>query len=265
MLNKVCRKALLGISCLILVLWSSCRSTQNAVYFSDIDSISTAQLTTGEFKEPIIQNDDLLSVSVQTMGQNAFAAGVVASTVSSSVSTQTAAQSNEVVEGFLVSKAGTIEMPMLGVINVAGLTTIQAKEVIRTAAKKYYKDPTVQVRIANFKITILGEVAKPASYTVPYERVTVIDAIAMAGDITLTGKKDNILLLRENGGKKDVIRLNLNAANIISSPYFYLKQNDVLYVEPTKTKVAASNARNSQGIAIGISLVTLFIALFNSF
>ena len=240
---------------------SSCGTRQNATYFSDLDSLKLSNITTGEFKEPIIHTDDILNISVQTMGQDAFASGAGTSVNSTAGDAQAVTQSNSPGNGFLVSKSGTIEMPMLGIIQVAGLTTSQAIDVIRTTASKYYKAPTVQVRIANFKITILGEVVRPASYTIPYEKITIMDAIAMAGDITLSGKKNNVLLLRENGDKKDIVRLNLNSSNIISSPYFYLKQNDVLYIEPTKNKVAASNAQNTQLITIGLSVAALLITI----
>ncbi|MHA4894173.1 polysaccharide biosynthesis/export family protein [Pedobacter sp. PWIIR3] len=236
---------------------SSCKTAQNATYFSNLDSIKVNQLLSAEFKEPTIQNDDILNISVQTMGQNAFAS----SGSSASGETGSATQVTTSPNGFLVGKSGTIEMPMLGVIRLAGLTTGQAIEAIRQVAAKYYKDPTVQVRFANFKVTVLGEVNKPSSYTVPYEKVTVLDAISLAGDLTIYGKRNNILLLRENGDKKDIVRLNLNSSTLLSSQYFYLKQNDVLYIEPTKAKVDANNAPRTQLITIGLAVATLLVTI----
>ncbi|MES2828464.1 MAG: polysaccharide biosynthesis/export family protein [Bacteroidota bacterium] len=238
-------------------VFTSCKTTENATYFSNLDSLKTNQISLAEFKEPLIQTDDILDVNVQTMGQNAFA--------SSTSTTGAASQLTAAGSGFLVSKAGTIEMPMLGVIKLAGLTTSQAIEVIRTAAAKYYKDPTVQVRFANFRITVLGEVGHPSSFTVPSEKVTVLDAISLAGDLTITGKRNNILLMRDNGNKKEVVRLNLNSTELVNSPYFYLRQNDVLYVEPTKIKVANSNARNTQLITVGITAASFLLTLVNVF
>jgi polysaccharide export outer membrane protein len=122
------------------------------------------------------------------------------------------------------------------------------------------------VRFANYKITILGEVARPASYTMPNEKVTVFDAISLAGDLTIYGKRENVMLIRNaDGGKKDIVRLDLTSSDLISSPYFYLKQNDVLYVEPTKARVAVNNAPRNQMISIGISIVGVLLAIYSRF
>ena len=235
---------------------SSCRTPVNAVYFSDLDSTKVRQLSAAEFKEPLIQTDDILSVTVQTIDEVSTAALNQKQTAETAAGVGTAP-----ITGFLVDKGGNIEMPMLGVVKLSGLTTTQAKEVIRNKAAKFYKEPTVQVRFANYKITVLGEVTKPASYTVPNEKVTVLDAISMAGDLTIYGKRENVMLIRDNGSKKEVVRLNLNSSSLISSPYFYLKQNDVLYVEPTRAKIAANNAPRTQIITIAIAFGTLLVTL----
>jgi polysaccharide export outer membrane protein len=244
-----------------LLFFSSCRSHENAVYFSNLDSLKFVQINKAVYVEPLIQPDDILSISVQSLGQNAFLAPNQSASTSSDGTTTVGVAIN----GFLVNKEGNVELPMLGVLKLSGLTITKAIEVVRIAAAKYYKDPTVQVRFANFKVTILGEVAKPASYTIPNEKISILDAISMAGDLTISGKRDNILLMRDNGDKKDVIRLNLNSSDIVASPYFYLKQNDVVYVEPNKTKVAAANAPRTQLITIGITIATFIITLATRF
>lgn len=256
--KKDCGNIIYALSVLLICsIFTSCKSTQNLTYFSNLDSLKISQLTTAEFKEPIIQNDDILTITVQTMGKNAFASTGASSSGESGSAAEVTASSS----GFLVSKSGTIEMPMLGVIKLAGYTTTQAIDVVRAAASKYYKEPTVQVRFSNFKITILGEVARPASYTVPYEKVTILDAISMAGDFTVYGKRNNVLLMRQNGDKKEIARLNLNSSDVISSPYFYLKQNDVLIVEATKAKSEANNAPRNTLIGLGISIITLLVTI----
>jgi polysaccharide export outer membrane protein len=254
-------KLFLGLMALGAVVFSSCGSTQNAVYFANVDTARFTQVIKADYKEPLIQTDDILTISVQSLGQDAFAApGAVAAGAGGAV-----ASGGTAVSGFLVNKAGNVELPMLGIVKLAGFTTSQAIEVIRTKATQFYKDPTVQVRFANYKITVLGEVIKPATYTVPSEKVTVLDAISMAGDLTVYGKRDNIMLMRDNGDKKDIVRLNLNSTNLISSPYFYLKQNDVLYVEPTKAKSAANNAPRTRLITIGIAAATLIVTILTKF
>jgi polysaccharide export outer membrane protein len=254
-------KLFLGLMALGAVVFSSCGSTQNAVYFANVDTARFTQVIKADYKEPLIQTDDILTISVQSLGQDAFAApGAVAAGAGGAV-----ASGGTAVSGFLVNKAGNVELPMLGIVKLAGFTTSQAIEVIRTKATQFYKDPTVQVRFANYKITVLGEVIKPATYTVPSEKVTVLDAISMAGDLTVYGKRYNIMLMRDNGDKKDIVRLNLNSTNLISSPYFYLKQNDVLYVEPTKAKSAANNAPRTRLITIGIAAATLIVTILTKF
>src|SRR5690606_13432793 len=148
---------------------------------------------------------------------------------------------------------------LIGKVQVVGLTTYQAREKITKLAEQYYKDPTVQVRFANFKVTVLGEVTRPATYTVPNEKVTVLDALGLAGDMTIYGKRENVLLVREQNGQKELVRLNLNDSEVFSSPYFYLRQNDVIYIEPGKAKAAANNAARTQTFAIIVSLVSVLI------
>src|SRR5690606_18429708 len=138
----------------------------------------------------------------------------------------------------------------LGKVPVKGLTTYQARERIAVKAAEFYKEPTVEVRFANFKITVLGEVSRPATYTLPNEKVSVLDALGLAGDLTIYGKRENVLLVREHDGQKELVRLNLNDSGLFQSPYFYLRQNDVLYVEPGKAKAAANNAARTQTFAM---------------
>ena len=163
--------------------------------------------------------------------------------------------------GYLVNKNGEIEIPLIGKVKVADLTTFDAADAIRVKSLEYLKSPNVQVRILNFKITVLGEVNKPGSYTVPNEKVSVVDAIGIAGDLTIFGKRDNILLIRDVDGKKEFARLNINSSDIFKSPYLYLKQNDVLYIEANKAKIATNNTRSLQVATIGVSLLSLVVIL----
>jgi polysaccharide export outer membrane protein len=163
--------------------------------------------------------------------------------------------------GFLVNKEGYIEIPLLGRFYLAGLTTIQAEDSISKRASLYYKLPTVYVRFANFKVTVLGEVLRPGSYIVPNEKATIFDALGYAGDLTIFAKRENALLIRDSGNQTRLVRLNLNSKDIVKSDYFYLKQNDVIYVEPTKAKLANLDAVQNKNYAIiGAILSVLIIA-----
>jgi polysaccharide export outer membrane protein len=140
-------------------------------------------------------------------------------------------------------------------------TTDQVRDAVRTKAAEFYKDPVVNVRFANFKITVLGEVTRPASYVMPNEKITLLDAIGAAGDLTIYGRRENILLIRDNNGNKEFIRFNLNDSKIFSSPYFYLRQGDVVYVEPNKSKVVSTDVAQVRRISIMATVLTLLIVV----
>jgi polysaccharide export outer membrane protein len=188
------------------------------------------------------------------------AASQAISTTSGSISTLAATPPTS---GFLVDKNGEIDLSIIGKVKVIGLTTSQARDLIKDRASVVYTNPNVQVRFANFKVTILGEVTRPASYVIPNEKVTVLDALGLAGDLTIFGKRENVILIRENAGKKEFARLNLNSKEIFNNPYFYLKQNDVLYIEPNKGKAASLNTARVQTLAIVGTALTVLITLIS--
>jgi polysaccharide export outer membrane protein len=170
------------------------------------------------------------------------------------------------IPGFRVDKAGNIELPLAGKIKVDGLNTTEVKELIRSKAAPYYKNPVVNVRLANFRVTVLGEVTRPGTYTVSNETISLLDAIGMAGDLTIYGKRENVLLVRKDGGKLSYIRFDLNSSSTFRSPYFILHQGDVIYVEPNKSKVAStdvSKLRSYSLIATGISLLIVILSRVN--
>lgn len=228
---------------LIVLLVSSCTVTRRSVYFNDMaDSTGVHKLTPAAFKEPVILPDDMLRIQVQTLAPQSAAT-----------------PADPAASSFLVDKEGLVHLPLIGAVKIAGLTTIQARELIAEKAAKYYQSPTIQLQLINFKVTVLGEVTHPAVYTMPNERVTLLDALGMAGDLTIYGKRGNVLLVRSTGEQKEFVRFNLNASSIYQSPYFYLKQNDLIYVEPGKGKIAANNAGRTQAIAIIGSVVSVLI------
>jgi polysaccharide export outer membrane protein len=164
-------------------------------------------------------------------------------------------------EGYLVAKNGTIDFPVLGTLNVQGLTIPQLKDTLKVKLDKYLTDPILNIRLLNYKVTVLGEVLRPSTYSIPSERITIVDAIGMAGDLTIYGKRENVLLIREENGQRKFIRMNLNSSNIFESPYYYLKQNDIVYIEPNKSKITASDASQLRYFAIATSVITLLIVI----
>lgn len=250
------------LALLALFFMASCASTKKIVYFKDLPVDSLKVITeSASFTEPTIQADDILSITIQTIDPSTSA--IVNQSISEVAAFGTSRQE---ISGFLVDKNGFINMSLIGNVKVVGLTTFQAREHITSLAAQYYKNPTVQVRFANYKITVLGEVTRPATYTVPNEKVSVLDALGMAGDLTIYGRRENILLVRDKvEGKKELVRLNLNDSKLFQSPYFYLRQNDVLYVEPGKAKSAANNAARTQTFALLGSFLSLVLVAISRF
>lgn len=250
-----------AISAIILML-TSCGSTKNVPYFQDISLNSQSELAnTVEFTDPVIQTDDILSVSIFTIDPTTnMIVNQVGSQAISSNSTNSQGATPQTA-GFLVDKNGEIDLSIIGKIKVSGLTTFQSRDLIKEKASVVYTNPNVQVRFSNFKVTILGEVARPASYVIPNEKVSVLDALGLAGDLTIYGRRENVILIRDSGGKKEFARLNLNSKELFNSQYYYLKQNDVLYVEPNKGKAATLNQARTQTIAIMGTVLTVLVTI----
>lgn len=260
------RKFLNYLAFFSIILLGSCSVTKKVPYFQDITTSDSSKISNSAvFHELTIDPDDILSVSIVTidpatsMPVNQLAGQSLNATVQS-VSNATPPVS---VNGFLVDKNGEIDISVVGKVKVSGLTTYEARELIKSKAALVYRDPNVQVRYANFKVTVLGEVARPSSYVLPNERVSVLDALGMAGDLTIFGRRENVLLIRDNNGQKEFARLDLNSSRIFSSPFYYLKQNDVIYVEPNKGKAASLNQARTQTFAIIGTALSVLIVLFS--
>jgi polysaccharide export outer membrane protein len=252
----------------------SCSSTQKVKYFQDIpDSGQLKTIAKAEYYDPKIQVDDILTIIVETVDPSATAminSGNVTVGASQSPSTSALGASSLPssisqqipVTGYLVDKDGYVTIPILGRIEAAGHTTFELRDIVNNAALKYYNTPTVIVRFSNFKVTVTGEVLKPGQYIMPNEKVSIIDAIAMAGDLTIFGKRENVLLIRENpDGTKTPYRVNLKKSDVMSAPYYYLRQNDIIYVEPRKAKSDATDAAQTKYVGIASALLTLVIVL----
>lgn len=254
-----------------LFVLNSCSTIKNYKYFEDIsDSAKITHLANVYYKEPVIQIDDILYIVVQTadpLGGSSINAvnipagsttpyGNVYSTSGNLAGNQSA------VYGYLVDRKGNVTLPVVGELNVAGLTTVQARDMIVSKAVKYYKDPAVTVRFANFKITVLGEVQRPGTYTISNEKINLLDALGYAGDLTIYGNRTNVLLMRrQTDGSTTAYRLNLNRSDIFKSPYFFLQQNDEIYVEPTKAKITSSDAAQARNITVITSALTVLVVL----
>jgi polysaccharide biosynthesis/export protein len=232
-------RSALSFCVLSLFCLSACVNTRKAVYFNNIQD-SEIQAGLADL-EPLIQKNDLLSISVSSLNPEAskiFNAPNVSEAEGLDLSGRAMS-----ISGYLVNQDGNIQFPFLGNIQAAGLTKKALKDNIAKSlvAKKLLLDPIINIRYLNFRVTVLGEVARPNVVHVPSEKITLLEALGLAGDLTIYAKRDNILVIREEAGKRIVKRLNLNSTDLFTSPYYYLKPNDIVYVEPDKAKVATAN------------------------
>lgn len=246
------------VQVLICCLFSSCVSTKSSVYFHDLPDTVMAPVK-GNF-ESVIQKNDILQITVSGMNLE----DAVVFNTPSMASSGTSATSGPLAVGFLVNDQGFIQYPVLGQVKADGLTKSELTKYIRDQLeeRKLLVDPVVSVRFLNYRVTILGEVTKPQVVHVSNEKITILEALGLAGDITVFGKKENVLLIRDIDGERTVKRLNLNSKEIFASPYYYLRSNDVVYVEPNKAKVATSD-RARQTIPIILSSLSLIVIILD--
>lgn len=235
-----------------VILLVSCASPKKIVYFQDIEGV-TVKDTILNF-EPTIEVGDMLSINVSATDAeaaipfNLYEAPVLGNSIS-----------NATPINYLVNVNGVINFPILGAVEVAGFTTNELTHKFDKILTDYITNPILNIRITNFKVSVLGEVNSPGSIEVLNERISIIEAIGLAGDLTIYGKRKSILLIREAEGKKEFITLDLTNKKMFDSPYYYLKQNDVIYVAPNKTKVNASAVGPNTGVIL--SSVSVLIAL----
>jgi len=239
-----------------LIIFSSCGSRKNMIY---LQNDSTQINTLYENYVPKIQINDILTIVVTAADPKVTAPFNPVSTMSTNNMTQSVDMALR--PTYTVDNQGEINLPMLGKVHVSGLTRVQAIEKIRTALSQYIKDPGVNMNFNNFRVSVLGEVARPGSFTLPTERVTVLEALSMAGDLTIRGVRENVMLIREIDGQKTTHRLDLTKQGTLNSPYYYLAQNDVIYVEPNKAQI--NNSKLGANSNIIISIASLLITVIS--
>lgn len=238
-------------NCLVLiliVLCTSCSSYKNIPYFQNVNRGNNLNESIDNFSPLTIQREDILGITVSSLNPEAWG------------------DSSNKTSGYRVDQSGEIQLPLIGNLKVAGMTTEMIGKEIQKRLTTYLKQPSVNVRIMNFKISVIGDVARPNVYQIPNERVTVPEALGLAGDLNITGIRNNVLLIRENDGKRQYYNLDLTSADLFKSPYYYLKNNDVLYVQPDKTKSNSGdrNYRNASLILSAASVITIILTSINN-
>ncbi|MEM9526804.1 MAG: polysaccharide biosynthesis/export family protein [Bacteroidota bacterium] len=247
-------------SCLILtslaiLLLTSC------VPHRDLVSFNEAPLPIGQTEEIAnalelkIQPNDLLRIEVQSIDPEA-ALPFNQMTTGEGLA-QMSAENRQLFRGYLVDQDGFIDFPVVGRIGVEGRTLESLQEFIRTELQTYLKSPVVNARFLNLKVTVLGEVAQPGVVSLLNSRVTILEAIGLAGDLSDYANRSNILIVREEDGKRSYERLNLQADDVFTSPYYYLQQNDLIYIEPIRARTATVADPGQRIVSYGTAVLSL--------
>nr|WP_068892966.1 polysaccharide biosynthesis/export family protein [Pedobacter panaciterrae] len=249
----------------VVLFMSSCGVKYKSVpYFTDLPKDSLLQ---EQIKNQIvlkIQKNDILSITVSSLNTEASAIFNMGTTSSLQGSSSANVNPANTSNGFMVDDKGMIQLPLIGSIKIEGLTTASARELIQDKLVNYLKEPVVSLKLINFRVSVLGDVGKPGVYPVNNERISVTEALSMAGDLSITAVRNNILLVREQDGKRQYIRLDMHSKDIFNSPYYYLQNNDVLYVQPGNAKYASvdSSYRNVSIVLSALSVIALIISRF---
>ena len=250
--------------CLVLAVLAlgSCTSYKNVPYLQNPEAVNHA-VQNEPLYDARIMPKDLISITVNTSDPQASAPfNLTMQTQLNASIKDINTTSAPTLQQYLVDNSGEIDFPVLGRLKVGGLTKSEAENLIRDRLVPILKEkPIVTVRMTNYKISVIGEVNKPGTFTVSNEKVNVLEALAMAGDMTVYGVRDNVKLIREDAaGKREIITLNLNSSDIVLSPYYYLKQNDILYVTPNKTKAKNSDIGNSTTLWFSATSILVSVA-----
>lgn len=256
---------------IVIVLGSSCGSVKNLQYVQG--AFDTAKLSKIQFTDPIIQTGDLLGITLYSDDAKATAA-VMAQPVTTSVDgtdikdiSGISSSNARTTAGYLVNQDGEIQLYKIGNFKAAGLTK---KQLADTLAKRYVeldllKNPFVDIRFLNYKVTLIGEVSRPGTYNFPTEKISIFEAIGLAGDITVFGKRNNVLVVREVNGVRQFGQLDLSKPDVFASPYYYLQQNDMVIVDVAKNKSALNDQATARNITVAASILATIAIFINIF
>ena len=213
------------------------------------------------FSPLIIQSGDILAINVTSL--NPEASNVINYNLNRVSGINSDSGPQNAVIGYLVDLKGNINLPLIGEVHVSGLTTTDLIDQLQVKLQTYLSKPIANVRILNFKISVLGDVARPDVYTISSDRVTLVQALSLAGDLSITGVRNDILLIREIEGKREYIPIDLNSKKVFDSPYYYLKNNDIIYVVPNKSKVEQASASFTK-LSLGIGLLSVIAIILSN-
>ena len=252
-------KSYLYVIGLFLLITTACNSSKKVIGLQNGDTMKIEEIVPQEIH---IQQNDLLGITVNSKNAE-LALPFNMPTVAYQAGTNGNVSGTQALQGYLVDEQGNINFPILGTIHVEGLTRSQLTHLLEQKLKNgnYIKDPVVTVKFLNFKISVIGEVNQPGSFPISNERVTILDALSMAGDLTIYGKRDRVAVIREIDGKRSITYNDLRNTDLFKSPTYYLQQNDVIYVEPNSRKAEQQNINQNNSIGVWISILSFLTTL----
>lgn len=239
----------------LLSLFNNCTTRKNLTYFQG----SLSNTEANKNYSPTLKSDDILSITVMSLDEIAAKPfNIPLTMINQNIGGYI--QGAPSPPGYLIDADGNIDFPVIGKVKLGGLTRQASIDFLKEQLKPYLNNPTIIVRILNYKITVLGEVKNPGTFTIPNERVTLLEAIGIAGDLQITGIRKNVIVIREIEGKRTETLVDLTSKELFSSPVFYLQQNDVVYVEPNRAK-RNSSIINTSNVSLAISVISLFVTM----
>ncbi len=239
-------------SLILIVLVASCASKKDVYYFQDIDSTAAEN----SFKFLNIQPGDILDIQIKALNPES----VLVFQRQATLGLQQQQVQNRAIDGYLVGEDGSINLPIVGAIDTTNQSTQALAQIVQEALKPYINNPTVNIRLLNFRISVLGEVNNPGTFTVLEERLSLPQALGLAGDLTINGDRNHLLLIRNEAGKKSNQVIDLTKTDFLQSPFYFLKQNDIIYVRPNSARVKSSGLVGNAGTLV--SILSLAVSLF---
>lgn len=240
----------------------SCASKKHINYFqSDETTDSILKLNVNHSYTPVFKADDFLYIEITALDLESIKPFAL-DPVSGGGQAPSYVNGMAAKSGYLINSQGDIDFPVIGKVHIAGMNRTEATELIKGKISEYIQNPVVNIRIQNFKVTVLGDVKNPGTFNIPNERITLPEALGIAGDLNMTGVRRNVMVIRDDNGVKTQYRVDLTSSSVFSSPVYYLAQNDVVYVEPNRAKRNSSLVSSTSGIFISVaSLVITTITL----
>ena len=256
-------KKKLFLNCLVVIaLLSSCMTPKDIIYFQDSGKFSLYNKV--DPYEVVIHHDDLLAIMVNSQ---ATEAALPFNLPMANYYVGGESYGQQRLLGYLVDKNGDIDFPVLGKIHVEGLSRNELRELIKSKLieEGQLKDPIITVNFLNFKVSVQGEVSRPGTFFIAGERITLLEAISMAGDLTIYGRRDRVAVIREVSGKRSILYHDLSRTDLFKSPCYYLQQNDIVYVEPNKRRIQQSNINQNNSVAVWLSVVSVLLTSVSVF